>query len=273
MKICCQLPVTMPREDPKSGPFYERLQKLYARVQRPDTELWIKDVNCPPWYNSWQLYAGLRSFHHLEILRSVLEAEKQGCDGVAISCFFDPTLSEARQLLKIPVTGLAEASMHLAYLMGSKFAIICKVAYYTSAMEEQISRYGMEAKAVKRNPVRALTIPEDRLSVLEQGALSGSAKDLDLLIANFQEVARGCVEDGAEVLIMGCGLLSPLIQEAGLLEVEGAALIEPMQAALKLAEMMADLYKAGIPFVSRKSTYREVPSQYILDVLSSRKCF
>ncbi|MDD5703679.1 MAG: aspartate/glutamate racemase family protein [Dehalococcoidales bacterium] len=271
MKICCQLPVTMPRKDPRSSTFYDRLQKLYARVQRPDTEILIKDVDCPPWDSSWQLYAGLRSFHHLEILRSVLDAEKQGCDGVAISCFFDPALSEARQLLKIPVTGLAEASMHFAYLMGSKFAIICKVDYYTSAMEEQISRYGMEAKAIKRNPVRGLTIPEDQLSILEQGALSGATKDLDLLMENFQEVGRGCVEDGAEVLIMGCGLLSPLIQQAGMLEVCGAALIEPMQASLKLTEMMADLYKAGLPFVSRKSTYREVPSQYILDVLSSRK--
>jgi allantoin racemase len=271
MKICCQLPVTMPRDDPKSRLFYEQLKRLYAKVQRPDTELLIKDVNSLPWDNSWQLYAGLRSFRHLEILKSVLEAEKQGCDGVAISCFFDPALSEARQLLKIPVTGLAEASMHFAYLMGSKFAIICKVDYYTSTMEEQIFRYGMEAKAIKRNPVRALTIPKDQLSILERGALSGVTKDLDLLMENFQEVARGCIKDGAEVLIMGCGLLSPLIQQAGMLEVEEAALIEPMQAALKLTEMMADLYRVGIPFVSRKSTYREVPSQFISDVISSRK--
>ncbi|OGO21981.1 MAG: hypothetical protein A2144_10495 [Chloroflexi bacterium RBG_16_50_9] len=69
---------------------------------------------------------------------------------------------------------------------------------------------------------------------------------------------------------MGCGLLSPKLLEAGVREVDGAPLIEPNHASLKLTEALVDLHKAGIPFVSRKSTYLDVPAQYITDVLASR---
>jgi hypothetical protein len=52
--------------------------------------------------------------------------------------------------------------------------------------------------------------------------------------------------------------------------VDGAALIEPNHASLKLTEILVDLHKAGLPFVSRKSTYLDVPTRYIAEVLKSR---
>jgi allantoin racemase len=270
MRICCQLPVTLPSNDPKTDPYLAQLQKHYARVKRPDTEVVLRDVAGVVWESAWEQYNGLRAFNNIEILKSVIGAEKEGYDAVSIGCFFDPVLFEARQLLKIPVTALAESSMYLASLMGSKFAIITKDKLYVRPMEAQIPRYGMEAKAIRHNPVRVLTMPEEQMSSIERGIFTGASQDVSPMVDNFKEIARGCIEDGAEVLIMGCGLLSPVLMQAGLVEVDGAALVEPDQASLKLAEVLVDLHKAGIPFVSRKSTYVEVPSQYISDVLASR---
>jgi len=270
MKIWCQVPVTLPRNKNNTNPYLEWAKKHFALVKRPDTEVVMKDVGGAEWNSNWETYNGLRSFNYLEILKSVLKAEKEGFDGVLISCFLDPALSEARQLLKIPVTGIAESSMHFASLMGAKFAIITKDKHFVPPMEAQISRYGLEAKAIKHNPVRVLTLPEARLSPIEQGIFNGTSPDYSPLVENFVEVARGCIADGAEVLIMGCGLLSPALMEAGLLNVDGAALVEPNHAALKLTEMLVDLHKAGIPFVSRKSTYLDVPARYISEVLASR---
>jgi allantoin racemase len=268
MKIWCQIPVTMPREDPNAKQYYEFVEKHYGRVKRADTEAVVKDVPRARWKPQWERYTGLRTFNNIKILKSLLTAEKEGYDGVSIACFLDPVLREARQLLNIPVTGIAEASMHFAYLMGSKFAIITKDRHYMVPMEEEINSYGMSAKAIKRNPVRVLTIPEAQLAGIEQGMFKGLTQDVSPLVSNFKEVAAGCIADGAEVLIMGCGLLSPILMQAGLLEVEGAALVEPMQASLKLTEMLVDLKKAGIPFVSRRSSYLDVPAQYISDVLN-----
>jgi Asp/Glu/hydantoin racemase len=270
MKIWVQVPVTMPKDDPNAGRYFERAKKHFAMVKRPDTEVVMKDVGGAEWDSNWETFNGLRSFNYIEILKSILKAEKQGFDGVCISCFLDPALSEARQLLKIPVTGIAEASMHFASLMGARFAVITKDRNFVPPMEAQISRYGLEAKAIKHNPVRVLTIPESRLSPIEQGIFNGTSPDYSPLVENFVEVAKGCIEDGAEVLIMGCGLLSPVLMEAGLLNVDGAALVEPNHASLKLTEILVDLHKAGIPFVSRKSTYLDVPARYISEVLASR---
>lgn len=270
MKIWVQVPVPMPGDDPNAGRYFRWAERHFALVKRPDTEVVIKDVAGVRWESKWEIYSGLRSFNYIEILKSVLQAEKEGFDGVCISCFLDPALAEARQLLKIPVTAIAEASMHIASLMGSRFAIITKDMHFIRPMEANIYRYGLEDKAIKRNPVRVLTLPEDKLSPIEQAIFNGATPDYSPLLENFTEVARGCIEDGAEVLIMGCGLLSPALMEAGLLEVDGAPLVEPNHASLKLTEALVDLHKACIPFVSRKSTYLDVPAQYISDVLASR---
>jgi Asp/Glu/hydantoin racemase len=270
MRICVQVPVNMSQDDPHAGRYFEQAKRHLALVKRPDTEVVMKDVGGAEWNSNWESYAGLRSFNNIEILKSILRAEEQGFDGVCISCFFDPALSEAKQLLKIPVTGIAEASMYIASLMGSKFAVITKEKDFAPPMEAQIYRYGLEAKAIKHNPVRVLTVPEEELSVIEQAIFTGTAADFTPLVDNFIEVGRGCIEDGAEVLILGCGLLSPMLTEAGLTDVDGTAIVEPNHASLKLTEILVDLHKAGLPFISRKSTYMDVPAEYISGVLATR---
>jgi allantoin racemase len=270
MRIWCQLPVKLPRSDPQFSRYYELLERHYNLVKREDTEIAIRDVPTGYWEPEWQKYTGLRFFNDVEVLKSVLAAEKEGFDGASIACFLDPALREARQLLKIPVTGLAESSMHLACMMGAKFAIITSDMHYIPVMEEQITRYGMEPKAIKRNPVRALTLPKEEISKIQDDIFKGVSSKQASLVENFKKIASGCIEDGAEVLIMGCGLLSPVLMQAGLVEVNGAAMVEPMQASLKLTEMLADLHKAKIPVVSRKSSYLAVSSQDIAGVLASR---
>ena len=106
--------------------------------------------------------------------------------------------------------------------------------------------------------------------MIEQAIFTGAAADFTPLVDNFIEVGRGCIEDGAEVLILGCGLLSPTLTEAGLTDVDGAAIVEPNHASLKLTEILVDLHKAGLPFISRKSTYMDVPAEYISGVLATR---
>lgn len=271
MKIWCQLPVKLPKSDPHFKDHYDFLMKHFERVKRKDTEVVIKDVSTPAkWTGEWQRYTGLRFFNDMELFKCVLNAEKEGFDGLIVSCFLDPALYEVRQLLNIPVTGLGESSMRLASQMGAKFAIITKDPYYEPVLEEHILKYGMESKVIKRNPVRALTLPKKEIAAAEEKLFKGITDGAAPLIDNFKEVAKGCLDDGAEVLIMGCGLLSPVLMNTGLTEIDGAPLVEPQHAALKLNELLVDLYKAKLPFVSRKSTYLGVSKDDIAAVLASR---
>jgi Asp/Glu/hydantoin racemase len=105
--------------------------------------------------------------------------------------------------------------------------------------------------------VRALTVPEEEL-------IGGSG-----WIKKFQELSLRCIEDGAEVLVVGCGLMSPALIQAGVTEINGAAIVDPLSVSLKLTEAMVDLQKAKLPVVSRKSAYSKVSRKDIEAVLAS----
>jgi allantoin racemase len=263
MKIWVQLPLRAPSDEIRQQ-LLGFAQRYLARAARRDTEVLVRDV--PTGYNDPAVVQsqGARVFAHLEILKSVLRAPGEGCDAVSIACYFDPGLHEARQLLDIPVTGLAESSMLLACMMGSRFAVITEFEGAVNEMEQGIDRLGVRSRAISGRSVRALTMSPDDTRAMEQGLLF-KEKDVDVspLLDNFKQIARGCIADGAEVIIAGCGNISPVLHQAGVTEIDGAAVIEPMSASLKLAEALVDLRKAGFPVVSRRLTYSSVPRDLV----------
>ena len=260
MKIWSQLPMKRPRKDARA--FYELLESQYNLVKRQDTEVVVKDVPTGFGNSQWLDYSGFRFLNDAELLKNVLVAEREGFDGVSITCFFDPALKAARQLLKIPVTGLAESSLHLACIMGKKFAIITERLQWIPGIEEHISTYGLESRAIKRNPVRALALPREEI-------VKGFTGDYSFVAEEFEKIAAGCIEDGADVLIVGCARVSPILFRAGVIEVNGAAVIHPHLASLKLLEALVDLQKTGVPAISRKSSYLSVSSKEIEELLTT----
>ena len=104
--------------------------------------------------------------------------------------------------------------MHLACFMGGKFAVIAANIFQVPPMEEEITRYHMETRAIKRNPVRPLPVSDkgfdpDKIMDYYNG-------DSSPLIESFYQVSRECIEDGADVWIAGCGLISPILTQAGI---------------------------------------------------------
>lgn len=259
MKLWCQLPVKMDLSSPEASVFSNIAMKGYERVKRGDTEIVLKALD-KGLEAAHMAYPGLRFLNDREILKSVTKAQKEGFDGVVISCFFDPSLRASRQQLNIPVVGMAEASMHLASMMGLRFAIITSDPSYIQEIEENLHRYGMQLNAIARNPVRAIPISCEEFF----GCLGGNFKPT---INGFKEAAWDCIKDGAEVLIAGCGLMSPMLTEERCLEVEGAPIIDPMLIGIKMAEMLVDLAKAHLPFISRKGLYRKACDEEIERVM------
>jgi allantoin racemase len=244
--------------------YYDLLEKNYSQVKNSDTEVVVRYT--PTGYDGGMDWTGLRFINEVEALKSILTVEKEGFDGVSIACFFDPALKPARQLLNIPVTGLAEAAMHFACLMGKKFAIITANALHVAAMEEEIARYHMESQAIKRNPVRAL--PTSDKGYAPERIHDYIGGDYTPVIDSLNQVAHGCIEDGADVLMVGCGLISPILTQAGVTEIDGAIIIDPLLASLKLTEALVSLHQAGLPVVSRKSYYSAVSSKQIEEALA-----
>jgi hypothetical protein len=79
--------------------------------------------------------------------------------------------------------------------------------------------------------------------------------EYDPVVEDFKKQAVGCLEDGADVLIAGCGLISPMLTVNAVREIEGAPVIDPMQVALKYTEMMIDFKAAGMPVISNRGLF------------------
>jgi Asp/Glu/hydantoin racemase len=261
MKIVVQTPLACEEGFEIARLWSGLLRKNMGLVKDGNTEIVIR-------FPKWGL-VGLNPFsyrylHHLnakEILHGIMQAEKEGFDAAMISCFYDPMLWEARQAVNIPVIGPAEASMHMATMMGVKFGVITISQEAACEMEEEIARYGLRERAVRIRAVQA--------SYEEQMGALFNARDG---IESFKQAAREAIADGAEILIPGCMVMAPTLRLApgceseypnGLTEVDGVPVMDVIGATVKLAEVLVSLKKAGSAWISRKGLFAQPRPEYL----------
>ncbi|MGF1517593.1 MAG: aspartate/glutamate racemase family protein [Nodosilinea sp.] len=162
----------------------------------------------------------------LGVLDEVRRGEAAGMQGYVIACFGDPGLRAARELAQGPVVGIAEAAMHLASLVAPQFSIVTTLSRTRGIAQHLVATYGMERHCVS---VRATDIPV--LDLEHNGA--GVYQQI------VQECQRAIAQDGAEVIVLGCGGMADLT--ADLAAELGVPVIEGVTAAVKLVESLGGL--------------------------------
>jgi allantoin racemase len=251
MKISCHLPISMPREG--YGTYLDLLKESYEIFKDKETEVTIKDV--PNGIKQFELvwYSGFRSANEREILKTMVAAEAEGFDAIASACYFDSAVKAASNLLTIPVVGPAEATMNLATMMGNRFAVITSDEVFVEEKTHHLMQLGFGPKAILNKPVRTMTLPFDEL------IHHIMTRNFDPLVENFTKIAQGCLEDGADVIIAGCGIISPIMSLAKLTEIDGAPVIDPMIISLKMAELLAKFQKLGLHIKSTRGLFDHPP--------------
>ena len=223
----------------------EGSQRAYASAARPGTRITVVSLE-------WGTASIESQRDEVLITPGVLsrsvEAEKAGADAVIVDCMADPGLFAARELLNIPFVGPAQASMHLAAVLGHKFSFLTVFDQDVPPAEELVARYGLSTRLAS---VRAFNIP---VLALEE--------DVDETVRVLVELAeKAIVEDEAHVIIPGCtGLagLAPRIQ-AGLSDRGyNVPVLDPPSVAVKLAEALVDLGQSH-----SKRTYAPPPDKEI----------
>jgi allantoin racemase len=206
----------------------ESSRSSYASVARPGTRVTVVSLD-------WGT-ASIEAYRDEalivpDILTKVVQAEQAGADAVIIDCMADPGLYPARELVAIPVVGPAQASMHLAAMLGHRFSVLSVFDSDIPAVEDLVTRYGLTSRLAS---VRAFNIP---VLAIEE--------DLEATVQVLVDLGERVVrDDQAHIIIPGCtGLagLAPQIQ-AGLVE-RGCEVqvLDPPSVALKLAESLVDL--------------------------------
>ena len=168
----------------------------------------------------------------VQIIENALRAEREGCDAVAISCFLDSGLEEARAALSIPVVSTFETVLEVAARTGNAVALVTRASHMNDRINELIRRYGHQRMVVDHV---TLDFP---MSLLElEAAYQGSRE----FVEQFRRQAQSLIRAGADVIVPAEGVLNTVLVENGVVEVDGVPVIDSYGTLMAYAEMMVRL--------------------------------
>ena len=160
------------------------------------------------------------------LLQEIAAGERDGIDGYVIACFGDPGLKAARELARGPVVGIAEAAMHLASMLGSRFSVVTTLGRTMGQAWHLAEIYGMERFCAN---VRACELPVLELEVPGSNA---RARIID-------ECRCALDEDGCDVIVLGCAGMSDLCEDIA--RTLGVPVVDGVAAATTMVESLVTL--------------------------------
>jgi len=239
------------------GQLYEEsLARHFKAMARPGTELRAFGIGGTPFGKD--RYTA--SFHLVvtKIIESVMRAEPEGYDAVAVINTYDHGYYELRELLDIPVVFISESAMYLACQLAPTFSFVTHTEAIYLHIAELAKRYGVGERMV-RGANLGLTY-EDFPKMYE---------DPKTYIARFAAAARDAIGRGATMLMVAGNPLNMFLIDQGVRDIDGVPILDCCTAAVKTAEMLVDLHRLGIRR-SGKGLFAEPP---LVDKAKLRKLY
>ena len=229
------------------GKLYEEsLARHFKAMARPDTELKAFGIDGTPFGKDRYTAA----FHLVatKVIESVMRAERDGYDAVAIINTYDHGYYELRELLDIPVVFVSESAMYLACQLAPTFSFVTHNAAMLLHIGELAKRYGVAGRMVPGANL-GLTY-EDFPQLYEKPAV---------YVERFTAAARETIARGATCLMVAGNPLNMFLIDQGVRDIDGVPILDCCTAAVKTAEMLVDLHKLGIRR-SGKGLFAEPPA-------------
>jgi allantoin racemase len=179
------------------------------------------------------------------VLNKIMQAAEQGYDAVAIGCFLDPAMQEAREVVPIPVFGLGETSMLTACMYGHKFSGVAFHSKQSQYYDRKAFEYGLAARHVPFGDL-GIDFREVQKGFTEPGAMT----------ERFVKECKRLGAQGAEVILAACATVNAIIRREKINEVDGILILDCNAVLLKTAEAMAELYKSIGLRASRRLLYQ-----------------
>jgi allantoin racemase len=150
----------------------------------------------------------------------------QGCDAAVVAAFADPGVGGARELLSIPVIGMAEAAMLTACMLGRRFSIVTFATALGPWYRECVDYNGLSGRLASVRCVSSgfrdiASVPEDMAETLVEAC------------------CQAVDQDEADVVILGGAPLAGLA--ATVADRVPVPLVDGVAAAVRQAEVLASL--------------------------------
>jgi allantoin racemase len=206
----------------------DELARRRAAVQRIAGAAWTMDA--------WDVPGGPASIEsayeeYLSVpgaIERVVEAEREGFNGIVLGCFGDPGIDAMREMVDIPVIGPGEASMLLAASLGHRFSIITVLDSIIPLLERLAWQVGVDRKLAS---VRAIDVP-----VLELADNPNEA-----FARMVREGERSRDQERADAIIMGCMSMAFQGRQDDLASRLGIPVVNPVHAAVKMMQVLCEL--------------------------------
>ena len=156
----------------------------------------------------------------------LLAAHEPGHDAAIISAFGDPGLTAAREFAAIPIFGIEESALLIAWTLGRRIVIICLTRRLGRWYQECAEEHGLAGRLVS---VRPLDMPGLDITRAKHEARDRLLRECDHAIE----------QDNAEVIIFGGGPIAGLAREVSALLPVPA--LDGVSCAVRLAEAVAGL--------------------------------
>ncbi len=191
----------------------------------------------------------------LQVCDAAMVAEREGFDAVAIGCFFDPALREARSVVGIPVVGLGESCALAACSMGRKFGLVTLCADQSADYSDIMHAYGLErrfAGAVALDPP------------IDEFALEADEDTARAIEARFDQAAAKVIAQGADIVIPADGVLNEFLVRRGRLQALGdVPVMDSLGVLFQHAAFLVRLARTTGAGVSRRQLYTRPPQSMI----------
>ncbi len=143
-------------------------------------------------------------------------------DGILLACFGDPGLYPLKESSRVPVVGIAEASMSLALLLGAKFGILAGMRRAVELMDSMVRTYGLETRYAGSVSLEMRVLDFEK----------ARSQTLDAL----ERASRALRARGAEVLLLGCAGLTGFVDE--LQARVSMPVIDPVEAGCRMLQVV-----------------------------------
>lgn len=221
--------------------FNEETLKEASQFKAPDTE--IETVNLD------RGTASIESEYDEmlcspDIVEKVIQAEKDGFDGVFVDCFGDPGVNAAREMVSIPVVGGFQPAALTATMIAGQWSVVTVLRSVVPMLQGLIRKLGVESNVASVRDINTPVLELTDKNVLETKLI--------------EQIEKAVTEDGAEAVVLGCtgmmGLaqtLSKKMKDKGI----PVPVVDPTAAAIGFLQL---LIRNGISH--SKITYM-VPSE------------
>ncbi len=196
-------------------------RRFFKSVASPDTEVEVVSLaSGPPSVETINDYEIVKPL----VIEKALESHR-GYDGLIVNCFLDPGVDELKKTLHKPVVGPGESSLAFASVFGGKIGIVSIESGALDLINQRCSKLGYSG--------RISTIRGIKIHVIDL------EKSWDLTRRELINESMKAVEEGSDIIILGCTGLAGLAEEVS--RAIKRPVVDPAAAALKMVESLVSL--------------------------------